>query len=101
MRRFGRAAFLAITLLVGGVGAVASNLGISAGAAEAAIAEGAAVIYAPPSFLPPGLLIGGCLILLVGFRARAGVGPGRAMHAGGWGPGRTSARAPASRWASG
>jgi hypothetical protein len=91
MRRFGLAAFLAITLLVGVVGAVAYNLGISAGAAEAAISEGASVIYAPASFSPLGLLIGGFfLILLVGFVARAFVGPRRAMHAGGWGPGRWS-----------
>jgi hypothetical protein len=94
MRRFGLAAFLALTLVVGVVGVVAYNLGVSAGAADAAIAAGASVIYAPAAFSPFGVIIGGFfLILLIGFFARviAGprrhMGPGRRpMGPGGWGP---------------
>lgn len=94
MRRFGLAAFLALALLVGAVGAVAYNLGVSAGAADAAIAAGASVIYAPATFSPFGLILGGFfLILLIGFIARAIAGPRRHMRPGGpplgprgWGP---------------
>jgi len=94
MRRFGFAAFLALTLLVGTIGVVAYNLGVSAGIADAAIAAGASVIYAPATFSPFGLIIGAFfVVMLIGFIARAiggpgrHVGPGRHMGPGGWGPG--------------
>ena len=88
MRRFGLAAFLALTLLVGVVGVVAYNLGVSAGAADAAIAAGASVIYAPATFSPFGLIIGGFfLVMLIAFVAKAIAGPRRHMGPGGWGPG--------------
>jgi hypothetical protein len=92
MRRFGLAAFLALTLLVGVIGVVAYDLGVSAGAADAAIEAGASVIYAPATFSPFGLIIGAFfVILLIGFSARAIAGPrrhkgpGRHMGPGGWG----------------
>lgn len=83
MRRSGLGAYLAITLLVGLVGVVAYNLGLSAGIADAAIEAGASVIYTPATFSPFGLIIGGFfVIVLIGFTARALAGPRR-----GWGPG--------------
>jgi hypothetical protein len=86
MRRFGLAAFLALTLLLGVTGLVAYNLGVSAGAADAAIEAGAAVIYAPAAISPFGLIIGAFfLVLLIGFIARAFAGPRRHMGAAGWG----------------
>lgn len=86
MRRFGLAAFLALILLVGVTGLVAYNLGVSAGAADAAIEAGAAVIYAPAAISPFGLIIGAFfLVLLIGFIARAFAGPRRHMGPGGWG----------------
>jgi len=89
MRRFGLFGFLVLLFLVGAVGVVAYNLGVSAGATEAAIAEGAAVIYAPAAgFSPFGLILGlFFVILLIGFVAKAFAGPRMAMGPG-WGHGR-------------
>lgn len=87
MRRFGLFGFLVLLLLVGAVGAVSYNLGVSTGAAEAAIAEGAAVVYAPAAGLSPfGLVVGFLfLVLIIGFIAKAFAGPRIAMGHGPWG----------------
>ncbi len=93
MRRFGLLGFMALLLLVGAAAAVTYNLGVSAGAAEAALAEGAAVIYAPAAgFSPFGLILGlFFVVLLIGFVAKAFAGPRMAMGHGrgpwGYGPG--------------
>ena len=90
MRRFGLIGFLALLLLVGAVGAVSYNLGVSAGAADAAIAEGASVIYAPGAGISPfALIVGGFfVIMLIGFIAKGFAGPRRGMGPGPWGRGR-------------
>lgn len=86
MRRFGFAAFLALILLVGTVGIAAYDMGLSAGSAETAIADGASVIYAPATFSPFGLIIGTFLVIvLIGFIARGFAGPRRHMGPGAWG----------------
>lgn len=87
MRRFGLFGFLVLLLLVGAVGAVSYNLGISTGAAEAALADGAAVIYAPAAGLSPfGLILGFFfVVLIIGFIGKAFAGPRMAMGPGHWG----------------
>jgi len=92
MRRFGLLGFLVLLLLVGAVGAVSYDLGVSAGAAEAAIAEGASVIYAPTASFSPFALILGLffMVVLIGFVARSFAGPRMAVGRGPWGHGRHS-----------
>jgi hypothetical protein len=86
MRRFGLAAFLVLALVVGAVGVVAYNLGVTAGATDAAIAAGASVIYAPAAFSPFGIIIGlFFLILFLGFASKLIFGPRRHMGPAGWG----------------
>ena len=87
-RRFGLLGALVLALLIGAVGIVAYNIGLTNGAAEAAMAEGAAVIYAPASGPSTfGLILGlGLAILLIGFVARAFAGPRIPMGHGPWGP---------------
>ncbi len=86
MRRFGFIGFLVLALLVGAVGVVAYNTGISTGAAEAAIAEGATVVYQPSSWSPFSLLFGlFFLLLIVGFISRAIFRPRMPYGPGGWG----------------
>ena len=86
MRNFRIGAFLVLTILVGIVGLVAYNLGVSAGTAEAAISAGASVIYTAPVISPFAFIIGGFMLLLfIGFLARAFMGPRRHMGPGAWG----------------
>ena len=86
MRRFGFIGFLVLALLVGAVGVVAYNAGISTGAAEAAIAEGATVVYQPSSWSPFGLLFGFFfLVLMVGFVSKAIFRPRMPYGPGAWG----------------
>lgn len=88
MRRFGFGAFLALAILVGLVGVVAYNLGVSTGTTDAAIAGGASVIYAPATLTPFAFIIGAfLLILFLAFAARAIAGPRRRWGHHGWGPG--------------
>ena len=87
MRSFRLRAFLALTILVGAVAAVAYNLGLSAGAADVAIAAGASVIYAPASISPFAIIFGGFLLLLfIGFLTKAGAGPRHHAADDPWGP---------------
>jgi hypothetical protein len=94
MRRFGLLGFLVLLLLVGAVGAVSYNLGVSAGAADAAIAEGASVIYAPGAGTSPFALILGFffVVMIIGFVAKAFAGPRMPMGPGPWGRGRHGGR---------
>ena len=87
MRRFGLFGFVVLLLLVGAVGLVAYNLGVSAGATDAAIAEGAAVIYAPGAGISPfGLIVGFFFVVLIlGFIAKAFAGPRMIGGPGPWG----------------
>ena len=86
MRRFGFIGFLVLALLVGAVGVVAYNAGISTGAADAAIAEGATVVYQPSGWSPLGLVFGlGFLLLVVGFVSKAIFRPRMPYGPGGWG----------------
>ena len=88
MRRIGIVAFAALLLLVGAVGFVAYNLGVSAGAADAAIAAGASVIYAPAAVSPFGIILGAFfLILALGFIVKVIAGPRRHRGSGSWGHG--------------
>ena len=88
MRSFRIGAFLVLTILVGAVAAVAYNLGLSAGAADAAIAAGASVIYAPAAISPFAIIFGVFLLLLfIGFLARVIGGPRRHLAHGAWGRG--------------
>jgi hypothetical protein len=86
-RRYRLLGSLVLALLVGAVGIVAYDIGHSNGAAEAALAEGAAVIYAPASGPSTfALILGlGFAILLIGFVARAIAGPRHPMGRGPWG----------------
>ncbi len=85
MRRFGLGAFLALILLVGAVGIVAYDLGISAGTTDAAIEAGASVIYAPATFSPFGAIVGAFfLIVLIGFIVRGFGASRRPMGRRGW-----------------
>jgi hypothetical protein len=89
MRSFRLGAFLVLTLLVGIVAVVAYDFGVSAGTAEAAVAAGASVIYAPATISPLGLIIGGFFLLLfLGFLARVIAGPRRGWGPEGWHHGR-------------
>ena len=75
-----------VLLLVGAVGVVAYNAGISTGAAEAAIAEGATVVYQTSSWSPFGLLFGFFfLVLIVGFVSKAIFRPRMPYGPGAWG----------------
>ena len=65
MRRFGLPGFLFLALLVGAVGVVAYNAGISTGAAEAALADGATVVYQPAGWSPFGIIIGFFFLMLI------------------------------------
>ena len=87
MRRFGLLGFTALLLLVGAVGVVSYNLGVSAGAADAAIAAGASVIYTAGAGISPFALILGLffLVLVIALVARSFAGPRMAMGAGSWG----------------
>jgi hypothetical protein len=86
MRRFGFIGFLVLALLVGAVGVVAYNAGISTGAADAAIAEGATVVYQPSGWSPLGLVFGlGFLLLIVGFVSKAIFRPRMPYGPGGMG----------------
>ena len=86
MRRFGFIGFLVLALLVGAVGVVAYNAGISTGAADAAIAEGATVVYQPSGWPPLGLFFGFFfLLLMVGFVSKAIFRPRMPHGPGGWG----------------
>ena len=86
MRSFRLGAFLVLTILVGAVAAVAYNLGLSAGAADVAIAAGASVIYAPASISPFAIIFGGFLLLLfIGFLAKVIAGPRHHAAYGPWG----------------
>jgi hypothetical protein len=86
MRRFGFIGFLVLALLVGAVGLVAYNAGISTGAADAALAEGATVVYQPSNWSPFGLLFGlFFLLLIVGFVSKAIFRPRMPYGLGGWG----------------
>ena len=87
MRRFGFLGFVMLLLLVGAVGAVSYNLGISAGAADAALNEGAAVVYTQGGGFSPFALILGLFIVVmaIGFIARAFAGPRMGIGPGYWG----------------
>jgi hypothetical protein len=87
MRRFGFLGFLVLLLLVGVVGAVGYNLGVSAGAADAALAEGATVVYTAGGGFSPFALIAGFLlvVLAIGFIGRTLAGPRMGMGPGYWG----------------
>ena len=88
MRTFRIGAFLVLTVLVGAVAAVAYDLGVSAGLADAAVAAGATVVTAPAAISPLGILVGGFFLLLfLGFLARVIAGPRHHLRAGGWGRG--------------
>jgi hypothetical protein len=99
-RRFGLLGALVLALLIGTVGIVAYNIGLTNGAAEAAMAEGAAVIYAPASGPSTfGLILGlGLAILLIGFVARAFAGPRFPMGHRPWGPRWAGHRGPRGDW---
>lgn len=106
MRRIGLVGLLFGGLALAGVGAIAYQMGVSAGTTQAAVSAGATVVYGAPwgfGFFPiVGLLFFGLLFLAVvgAFAKRAawvragrpggpGFGPGHGpwmMH-GGWGPG--------------
>ncbi len=93
MRRIGLMGLLLGSLALGGVGIIAYQLGVSAGAASAAVAGGATVVYAAPwgagfGFFPViGLLFFGLLFLAVigsiGRAAWGRGGPGRGPWMGG------------------
>jgi hypothetical protein len=110
MRRIGLVGLLLGGLALGGVGAIAYQMGMTAGASQAAVSAGATVVYAAPwgagvGFFPiVGLFFFGLLFLAIvgGFARRAawaragrpggpgfgpGFGPGHGpwMH-GGWSP---------------
>jgi hypothetical protein len=86
MRRFGFFGFLVFALLVGAVGVVAYDMGISTGAADAAIAEGATVVYQPAAWSPFGLLFGlFFLFLLIGFLGKVFFRPWSPTGHRGWG----------------
>ena len=84
--RFGFIGFLVLALLVGGLGVVAFNAGVSSGAAEAAIAEGATVVYQPSGYSPFGAIVGFFFfLLLIGFVMKAFMWRRMSGGPGGWG----------------
>ena len=56
--RFGFIGFLAFALLLGAVGVVVFNVGISMSVTEAAAADGASVVYGGAGWSPFGAIIG-------------------------------------------
>lgn len=106
MRRIGLVGLLLGGLALGGVGAIAYQLGVTAGTTQAAVSAGATVVYGAPwgmgfGFFPiVGLFFFGLLFLAIvgGFAKRAawaragrpggpGFGPGHGPWThGGWGP---------------
>lgn len=93
MRSFRIGAVLVLTILVVIVAVAAYAYGLSAGTAEAAVAAGATVVYAPATISPLGIIFGGFLLLLfIGFLAKIIVGPRRGpVGPGGWRHGRYGA----------
>jgi hypothetical protein len=84
--RFGFIGFLLFALFTGVVGVVAFNAGVSSGAAEAAIAEGATVVYQPSGFSPFGAIFGFFFLLLVfGFVMKTFMWRRMPSGSGGWG----------------
>lgn len=84
--RFGLIGFLLVALFMGVVGVVAFNAGVSSGAAEAAIAEGATVVYQPRGFSPFGAIFGFFFLLLIfGFVMKAFMWRRMPVGPGGWG----------------
>ena len=84
--RFGAIGVLVMALLIGAVGLVAYNAGVSTGAAEAAVADGAAVVYKGAGWSPFGAIFGFFFLFLIfGFIVKAFAFRRWSHGHGGWG----------------